>query len=286
MKLSFLNSSNLEPHKIAFYEYGKPSSKAVILLHAFSHNGFFCNDLAQFLSERGIYVICPDMPGRGKSSYLTHSKNYNYHLYVDDLFFILNSLKIENATLMGNSMGGITSILFKEKFPKLVKKIILNDIGIFIPSDESIRIGSFIGKNMVCKTQEQIINRIYSELAESNLKSGELKKIFEAYSTHKGDEYILNYDPKIADAFWFSTRQKKIPDLDFSDNFQNIIHSGQPTEFYLIRGQRSNLFDKDSFERMKKFKNVKAYMEIPNKGHLPLFFSNSQSETIANWILR
>jgi cobalt-zinc-cadmium efflux system protein len=118
MNVTYINSTNIEPHRIAVYAYGDPKNKAVVLLHAFTHNGRFFHPLAEYLSENGFYVIAPDMPGRGNSEYLKNPKNYNYWLYVDDLFLILNYFKIEKAALFGNSMGGILSILFTEKYPK------------------------------------------------------------------------------------------------------------------------------------------------------------------------
>lgn len=285
MKLSFIHSTYTEPHKIAYYEYGEPSNKAVILLHAFSHNGQFFHELAEYLSRQGLYVICPDTAGRGKSSYLANPRNYNYWLYVDDLFCLTTALKIDNITFMGNSMGGITSVLFAEKFPKLVNKIILNDIGFFIPAEESMRIGSFISQYMQHADFESAKQFVLKEMEQSGMNSEEITKITKYYTLEDGPGFTLNYDPNISEAFWIRTRQKRIPDLDFRDNYQNLSASNRNLEFYIIRGINSKLLDKEQFEEMKEYRNVKGCMEIEEKGHLPLFFNELETRQIANWIL-
>ena len=284
MKVQFIHSNNLEPHNIAIYEFGERSNTAIILLHAFSHNGLFFKPLAEFLAQKGFYVICPDIPGRGKSDYLTNHKNYNYHLYVDDLFLILNFLKIETASLFGNSMGGILSILFTEKYPKMVRKIVLNDIGVVAKSEESMRIGNHVGRDFAKHNKGEMIRRIDEEFLQSNLKNSELEYVFDVYTIKENDIYTFNYDYNIGKAFWFGGRQIKIPDLDFSDNFGYLQRTCKWLELYVIRGSKSNLLDVENFERLKTCSQFKGAIEVADKGHLPLFFTDTEKDTIANWL--
>ena len=284
MKITYINSNNLEPHTLAVHEYGNPSNKAVVLLHAFTHNGLFFKPLADYLSNIGYYVICPDMPGRGASSYLSNSKNYNYWLYVDDLFLILNFLKVNQVTLFGNSMGGILSVLFTEKYPRMVKKIILNDIGVVAPAAESMRIGMHVGRDTYKENKGDMIKRIDEEFIQSNLQMNELEYIFEIYTTKINNGYTFRYDQKLADAFWFKNRQIKIPDLDFSDNFGYLARTCKELELYVIKGEKSHLLDESNFERLISCNQCKGYFIAPHKGHLPIFFSETEKQMIAKWL--
>jgi pimeloyl-ACP methyl ester carboxylesterase len=284
VKLQYIHSNNLEPHDLAVYEFGNPSNHAVVLLHAFTHNGLFFKHLAEYLANKGFYVICPDMPGRGKSSYLTSHKNYNYHLYVDDLFLILNFLKVETSTILGSSMGGITSILFTEKYPKMVKKIILNDIGVVAKSEESMRIGSHVGKGFSKPSKGEMMKRIDEELLQSNLKHNELEYIFDVYALKDDLGYSFNYDINIGKAFWIGDKKIKIPDLDFSENFSLLAKTCKWLDLYVIRGAKSNLLDNNNFKMLKSCKQFRDSMEIPNKGHLPLFFTDQEKDIIASWL--
>jgi len=286
MRLNYINSTNLEPHNIAVHEFGKPSEKAVILLHAFTHNGLFFCPLAEYLAEKGFYVICPDMPGRGKSDHLSKAKNYNYWLYVNDLFLILKYLKIEEVSLMGNSMGGILSVLFTEKFPKMVRKIILNDIGVVAPAFESMRIGQFVGRDMFRNTKGEMIQRIDAEFLQSNLRLQELEYIFDTYTIQTDAGITFNYDTKLGDAFWFKNRQIRIPDLDFTENFGYLQKTCKELGLYVIRGEKSNLLNQENYDRLISCRQCKDSMIIAGKGHLPIFFDGLQKAKIAEWLLQ
>ncbi len=285
MKLHYIQSNNLEPHKLAVCEYGNPSNQAVVLLHAFTHNAMFFDPLAKFLSEKGLYVICPDMPGRNKSEYLTNPKNYNYHLYIDDLFLILNYFKIEISSLFGNSMGGITSILFTEKYPKMVKKIVLNDIGVVAKSEESMRIGGHVGRDFCKAEKHEMLKRIEDEFLQSKLSAEELEYIFEHYTIQNNEGFVFNYDINLGKAFWFGDKQINIPDLDFSENFGYLATTCKWLELYVIRGRESNLLDVPNYIRLYGCKQFKASLEIPDKGHLPIFFDDPEKNTIYNWLV-
>ncbi len=285
MKLTFIDSNNLEPHKIAVHEYGQPSNNAVVLLHAFTHNAKFFEPLAEYLSAKGLYVICPDMPGRGKSEHLSKSKYYNYHLYVDDIFLILNYLKLEKVHLMGNSMGGITSVLFAEKFPKMVHKILLNDIGVVAPAAESMRIGKHVGRDFFKATKGEMVKRIDEEFIQSNLSMNELEFIFENYSIKTQNGYTFNYDQKLGDAFWIKDRQIRIPDLDFTENFGYLRKTCKHLELYVIRGENSKLLDQENYERLAECNQFKGSLIIPGKGHLPIFFDDQQKKVIYQWLV-
>jgi pimeloyl-ACP methyl ester carboxylesterase len=282
--IEYINSNNYEPHNIAVHVYGNPSNKAVVLLHAFSHNAAFFEPLAQFLADNGHYVIAPDTAGRGKSDYLINPKNYNYWLYIDDLFLILNYFKIDKASLFGNSMGGITSILFTEKFPRMVNKIILNDIGVVAKSSESMRIGSFIKRDLKFVDKQSAISHIEAEFSESNLIDEEIEQIFKIYTLQTIYGYRLNYDSQIADAFWFREKQIKIPDLDFSENFSYLRKTCKDLELYVIRGERSNLLDEENFEKLYTCPHHKDNLVVESVGHLPIFFNDNQKEIIHNWL--
>lgn len=286
MKITQINSNNLEPHNLAVYEFGNPSNKAIVLLHAFTHNAMFFAPLAEYLSNKGYYVICPDMPGRGKSDYLTKSKNYNYWLYVDDLFLILNYLKIDQVSLFGNSMGGILSVLFTEKYPRMVKKIVLNDIGVVAASSESMRIGKHVGRDLSYHNKGDMVKRIDEEFLQSNLRMNELDYVFDIYTIKKENSYSFNYDPKLSEAFWFKNKQLRIPDLDFTENFEYLRKTCKELELYVIRGEKSNLLDKENFHRLIDCRQCRGYMVIPNKGHLPIFFNDEQKDIIASWLVQ
>ena len=56
-------------YKMAYVEFGNPAAPAVLCVHGLTRTGRDSDPLAEALSDH-FHVICPDLPGRGKSDWL------------------------------------------------------------------------------------------------------------------------------------------------------------------------------------------------------------------------
>lgn len=72
---------------------------------------------------RSYHVISPDVRGHGQSSPLT--RVYSVHELAKDLDLLLQSIGIQEAVLVGWSMGGIISVQYGVDYPLKVKALIL-----------------------------------------------------------------------------------------------------------------------------------------------------------------
>src|SRR5215211_2824241 len=127
--------------KIHYVEAG--SGPTVILLHGLGGS----TQMWQFnigpLAEK-FHVVVPDQIGFGKSD--KPLVNYRIRTYVDFLDQFCKQLKIERATLIGNSMGGWIATMFTAAFPDRVDKLVLVDsAGYAPPRDLDTR--TFFGLN-------------------------------------------------------------------------------------------------------------------------------------------
>jgi pimeloyl-ACP methyl ester carboxylesterase len=110
--------------KINYLEAGSPEKPAVILLHGLgsSYQAWQFN-VAALAGD--YHVIAPDQIGFGRSD--KPLLKYTVSTYVDFLDKFMSELKIEKATLIGNSMGGWISALTAIKYPQRVERLILVD---------------------------------------------------------------------------------------------------------------------------------------------------------------
>jgi pimeloyl-ACP methyl ester carboxylesterase len=76
-------------------------------------------------------VFVPDQIGFGKSD--KPLINYRIRTYVDFLDQFCKQLKIERATLVGNSMGGWIAAHYTAAFPDRVDKLVLVDAAGYVP---------------------------------------------------------------------------------------------------------------------------------------------------------
>ncbi|HEU4510819.1 MAG TPA: alpha/beta hydrolase [Pyrinomonadaceae bacterium] len=117
--------------KIHYVEAG--SGQAVILLHGLGGSSRAWQTNIGPLAEK-FHVFAPDQIGFGKSD--KPLVNYRIRTYVDFLDQFCKQLKIERATLIGNSMGGWIAAAFTAAFPDRVEKLVLVDAAGYAPSKD------------------------------------------------------------------------------------------------------------------------------------------------------
>lgn len=114
--------------KIHYVEAG--TGPTVILLHGIGGSWQTWQFNIRPLAEK-FHVVVPDQFGFGKSD--KPMVNYRIRTYVDFLDQFCKQLKIERASLVGNSMGGWIAAHFAAAFPDRVDKLVLVDAGGYAP---------------------------------------------------------------------------------------------------------------------------------------------------------
>ncbi|MDH3676256.1 MAG: alpha/beta fold hydrolase [Anaerolineae bacterium] len=102
----------------------KGEGEPIILLHGFFYDSYLWAANIDVLAEN-FKVYGLDLWGFGYST--REPLDYNYQLYVDQVLLFMNSLGIQGASLVGQSMGGGTAILFCVQHRQRVNKLLLVD---------------------------------------------------------------------------------------------------------------------------------------------------------------
>lgn len=100
--------------------------KPFLIIHGFLGMSDNWKSLSQQFAELGYQVHCLDMRNHGKSF---HSDDFNYDIMTEDVKEYINHYQLNDIVLLGHSMGGKIAMLFAAKYPNLVKKLIVADIG-------------------------------------------------------------------------------------------------------------------------------------------------------------
>jgi pimeloyl-ACP methyl ester carboxylesterase len=119
--------------KIRYLEAGDAARPTVVLLHGLGGQAESWQYNFAALAAR-YRVVAPDQIGFGKSD--KPFLKYRVATYADFLDKFMSELKIEKATLIGNSMGGWVAGFFAVKYPNRVEKIVLADAGGLLPTNE------------------------------------------------------------------------------------------------------------------------------------------------------
>jgi pimeloyl-ACP methyl ester carboxylesterase len=115
---TLLSLDGMQTHYVA-----KGTGKPVILLHGFFFDStLWCRNLEYLARTHRVYAL--DLWGFGYSARTTQP---SYALYSGQLAAFMQALDIEQATLVGQSLGGGVAIQFSVEHPGKVDKLVLVD---------------------------------------------------------------------------------------------------------------------------------------------------------------
>lgn len=146
--------------KIHYVESG--TGPVVVLLHGLGGNttNWAFNTAALAQKYR---VIVPDQLGFGKSD--KPLINYRIATYVDFLDMFLKELKIERASLVGNSMGGWVAAAYSLAHPEKVERLVLVDAaGLALAQDVDMALLSKLNPSTRDGMKELISRVFYNKL--------------------------------------------------------------------------------------------------------------------------
>ena len=107
------------------------SGPAIINLHGWGSSSESWLKIQEVLAKRGYFVVCPDLPGFGKSE--TPLNPWTVNDYVKWLNNFIEEVKkfssqpIEPFFLLGHSFGGRIAVRLAADYPEKIKKLILCD---------------------------------------------------------------------------------------------------------------------------------------------------------------
>src|SRR6478752_5890355 len=102
---------------------------SVLLLHGNNFGGFYFKAIIDALTKEGFRVIVPDQIGYGRSS--KPIAPYNFNSQARNTFLVLQKEKIEQAMVVGHSMGGMLAARMATQYPKTVERLVIyNPIGL------------------------------------------------------------------------------------------------------------------------------------------------------------
>jgi len=270
-------------HQIAYQEWGDPhNQKVLICVHGLTRNSQDFNNLAQLLKQ-DYRIICPDIIGRGKSDYLTNPKYYGIPLYVSDMLTLINHLQLTSINWLGTSMGGIIGMNIASLENTPIKRLILNDLGAYIPHQVIENIGKYLcQKPPIFETFDQVkdyVKKIYAgfgDLTENQWTN--LAKY--SVNLNQNQQYILNYDYNICHSFQ-GIKVGQFKPIELWEIWDLI-----KIPVLLLHGEKSDLLLPETIEKMKENHENLDVKTIKNCGHAPALMSYPQINLIKTWLDR
>jgi pimeloyl-ACP methyl ester carboxylesterase len=267
-------------------EEGAPH-RVVICVHGLTRNGRDFDSLAGALAEAGFLVVCPDMIGRGKSDWLAAPEGYGLPQYCADVTSLIARLRVERVDWVGTSMGGLIGMTLAAQASTPLGRLVLNDVGPFIPQAAIARIASYAGTDprfADLAEAEAYLREIHApfglsddhwrHLAEHSVRpAGELGG---DQILGEGSRLRLHYDPAILT----SLGAEPFDDVNLWPVWDKIEQ-----DVLVLRGAESDLLLAETTREMAARGPRAEVAEIPGCGHAPGLMDPQQIALVRDWLL-
>jgi pimeloyl-ACP methyl ester carboxylesterase len=265
-------------HRLAYYEWpGPKDAPALLCVHGLTRNARDFDTLAAALSVQ-YRVICPDMPGRGKSAWLDSGADYDAPLYLSDLAALIARLDVETVDWVGTSMGGNLGMLMAALPHVPIRRLVMNDIGPVIPKEGLQRIADYVGLDPsfadldAFEAALRFIHAPFGPLSDQQWRAMAVQS-----ARRKADGSLgFNYDPKIAEPF----RKIAGADLDLWAEWDKI-----PCPVLVLRGAQSDILRRSDAEAMTQRGPRAKLVEFAGIGHAPALLEDDQIAVIRDFLL-
>ena len=250
----------------------------VLCLSGLTRNSSDFDYVAPHLPD--VRLIRLDYRGRGASDWADPA-TYTPAVEGRDALALLDHLGIDRAATLGTSRGGLIAMLLAASAKDRLLGVCLNDIGPVVATDGLDAIRSYIGKNPVATSIEELA------VARSRLLGGfanvpESRWLEEARKHYidTGDGITINYDPDLARIFDAPEPEASPAPMDFWPFFDAM--NGLPLA--LIRGANSDLLSPDTAAEMRHRRPDMGFAEVPDRGHVPFLDEPEALAVVRKWL--
>ena len=270
--------------RIAYVEWGPmQAQQTIVCLHGLTRNGRDFDALARALARRGCRVVCPDLPGRGRSEWLRRTLDYDTPLYLSALTAVIARLGADRVDWVGTSFGGYIGMEMAARANAPVRKLVLNDFGGCVPGAALRRIAAHSSKNPQFRDLDEVERYLREILAPfGELTNRQWRHLAEhgAMPT-AGGGLCLNHDPAITLPFLWPF----ILDVPLWHTWDNIS-----CPVLVIRGAHSDFLTAETMHEMQRRgaaaqRGLVRTAEFANCGHAPALMSKEQIEVVADFLL-
>jgi pimeloyl-ACP methyl ester carboxylesterase len=267
-------------HKVAYTEWGAAEGKpTLVCVHGMTRNSRDFDYLAAAMEDR-YRVVSMDAVGRGKSDWLADHAGYGFAQYLPDAAALLARLNVEEVDWLGTSMGGLLGMMLAARPNSPIRRLVLNDIGPFIPKAFLGRIRSYVGADPHFADIGELEAHIRKIHASFGLLSDEEWRHLAAHNARplEGGGIGLAYDPAIAKAAFSPDGPE---DVEMWDIWEQV-----KCPVLVLRGAESDLLLPETVERMKASGPGCESVDIPDCGHAPSLMPADQIAIVRDWLAR
>ena len=249
-------------HEVHVTEWGTRGNSPLLMMHGLARTGRDFDEIASALSDR-FHVLCPDMIGRGLSSWSSDpSVEYCVENYAEISVGLMDAYGFDQTAWLGTSMGGqigmrLASGIHRDRLICLM----INDIGPEVPDAAIARILAYVGNPPTFKHISQAetwLRGTYEPFGPAT-DAFWLRMARTSLRRLSDGQFTLHYDPEIVRQFLDSAEE-----MTTWDRWAQITI---PTHVYF--GSQSDLLIPEILEKMVATGPKPGETSFSDCGHAP-----------------
>jgi pimeloyl-ACP methyl ester carboxylesterase len=265
-------------HTIVYTQRGDVDNPQVLIcLHGLTRNARDFDALAAAMSP-DYRVLCIDVAGRGQSDWLRQPEDYSYAVYVADMLALLEHLQISRIDLVGTSMGGHIGMFLAAQSHSLVRRLVMNDIGPYVPRSGLLRIARHLTQPPpyfpTLEVAEQYCRLVHAQFG--SLPDACWQHITRHSIRGAGRGYRLCYDPNIALPF----NPETLEEINLWSVWEEVR-----CPVLVLHGEKSDLLSEEIIRQMTVKHPLTQSVTFPEVGHAPALMEEKQIKVVKEWLL-
>lgn len=262
--------------RLAYTEWGSPSLPPLLCLGGIANSARRFDYLARTLS-RHHHVLCLDWAGRGRSGWLAEQSDYSFEGNVAQVLALIRHKRLGPVTLLGSSLGGSVAMRVAAEAPDLVDRLILNDIGPFIPTERRRRRAESVARHYVFRHPAQLFHRTGAAQKNDGPVDDTVLLHNSFHQTRWSEENggrVYRHDIRALQCY----RDGAAQDHDQWDDWQRI-----DCPVLLVHGMMSDALQDATIARMTDKPRI-TVLHVPDVGHTPTLSDPLHIDALRRWI--
>lgn len=263
--------------ELAYRRYcGPAAERTLVCIHGYDRSGRDFARLAAYLG--GAYdVVCPDLFGRGRSTWLVDKHQYHPETYAAAITELLARLNVHRFDCFGTSVGGHVALLLSQT-ERGLERLIVNDISPFtdVATFRALAKG-FRARRRAFESFDDAVdytaqlNRAFGLTTREEWAECALSTLRVA----PDGRYLADYDPDLPVV-------QESPDVRDRDLWPIWKSLRRPT--LLVRGARSRVLTRADAARMIALAPGAQLVEVADCGHAPMFYAKAQLTLVRRFL--
>lgn len=261
--------------KLFYRKYG--SGPPLIILHGLFGSSDNWVPIAKSVSDR-FTVFLPDIRNHGQSP---HSPVHDYDAMKEDLYLLVNDLKLQKFFLAGHSMGGKTAFSFALSWPELLNGLLVADISPTVS----------VSRNSITYNEHARILKSILSLDLAGIRSrDEVESLLKfRIRNDKTREFIMKNLKRESD----NSFSWKLNASSLLENLGRIMEGISPDDknwteitgfpVFFLKGEFSEYLPESDFIKIRRLVPAAEFIIIPRSGH---WIHSENPEAVRNCLLK